>query len=37
VTTIAPSEYEKIVFPQLEEFKKAGLRSGEGAEQKDPG
>ena len=27
VTTIPPSEYEKIVFPQLEEFKKAGLRS----------
>jgi hypothetical protein len=36
VTTIPPSEYEKILFPQLEEFKKAGLRSGGCAEQKDP-
>jgi hypothetical protein len=36
VTTIPPSEYKKIIFPQLEEFKKAALRSGAGTEQKDP-
>jgi hypothetical protein len=36
VSSIPPSEYEKILFPQLEEFKKAGLRSGAGTGQTDP-
>jgi hypothetical protein len=37
VSSIPPGEWKKIIFLTLEEFKKAGLRSGEGAEQKDPG
>jgi hypothetical protein len=36
VSSFPPSEYEKILFPRLEEFKKAGVRLSAGAEQKDP-
>jgi hypothetical protein len=35
VSSFPPSEYPKILFPVLEEFKKAGLRSGPGTEQKE--
>jgi hypothetical protein len=31
-----PSEYPKILFPVLEEFKKAEVRLGAGTVQKDP-
>ena len=35
VSSIPPSEWPKIVFPLLEEFKKAGERSSTDAEQRD--
>jgi hypothetical protein len=34
VTTIPESEYEKILFTRLDEFKRAGVRPPAGIEQK---
>jgi hypothetical protein len=37
VTSIPRSEWEKILFTRLDEFKKPGVRSGEGNNQRDAG